>query len=102
MVRSEVVCHVCDALLLRCLSRQWGEGRGWWVQISTLKLQHFLSVRVSQNVVLVKISEFYNAPMRKYQDSNFAAEFTLQMAYINEKLFWVLSEELAYFSQSLI
>ena len=47
------VCHVCASVtsviqqLFMCLSRLWG-GAGSWVQISTLKLQHFLSVRVSQ------------------------------------------------------
>ncbi len=45
---------------VQCLSRLWGHsvqrlsrsvggGGGWWVQISTVTLQHFLSVRVSQN-----------------------------------------------------
>ena len=34
----------------KVLVRWGGGGGGWWVQISTLKLQHFLSVRVSQKV----------------------------------------------------
>ena len=33
---------------LICLSRLWA-GTGGWVQIPALQLQHFLSVRVSQN-----------------------------------------------------
>ncbi len=55
----ERVCHVCCESLVSCLSRLWWivakmsvmsvRSWGWWIQISTLKLQHFLSVRVSQN-----------------------------------------------------
>jgi hypothetical protein len=55
------VCHVCDTFTtmsvtsMRSLSTMpvtsVEGGGGWWVQISALILQHFLSVRVSQKVV---------------------------------------------------
>jgi hypothetical protein len=43
------VCHVCDAFTTMSVTAAGG-GDGWWMQISALKLQHFLSVRVSQKM----------------------------------------------------
>ena len=47
-----LVCHVCGQAISHVSVTSEG---GWWVQISTLKLQHFLAVRVSQ-----KTKQFLN------------------------------------------
>ena len=51
------ICHVCDAPGT-CPSRLWG-GRGSG-PISTLKLQHFLSVHVSQNKCIRRVQVYFS------------------------------------------
>ena len=49
MSRVQSDCYVCDGSLLMCLSRLWGGGNGWWVQISAPILQHYFKLdRISQ------------------------------------------------------
>ncbi len=48
LIKYELIMSVTSMRLLSTMSVTSMGGHGWWVQISALILQHFLSVRVSQ------------------------------------------------------